>query len=646
VTVTLCSAVRFDERFLDEIKSRVRLSDMIGRSVKLRRQGREYAGLSPFSKEKSPSFFVNDEKGFWHDFSSGKHGDLISFLQETQRLSFTEAVETLAAEAGVPLPAPDPRAAEESKRRASLEDWLDAAKAWFEAELRRPGGREARDYLVRRGLEEKDWARFGIGYAPGERTRLKDYLIAKGARPGELVETGLLIAPEDGGAPYDRFRDRIMFPIADGRGHIVSFGGRALNSDAKAKYLNGPDTALFDKSRTLYGLNEARRLLHAGGEGAPLLVVEGYMDVIACQRADLPAVASMGTALTEAQMDLLWRQHPEPTLAFDADAAGQRAADRAIDRALPLLRPDRSFRFTKVTGGKDPDDILREKGAAALKAQLSLTIPFVEKLFLRERAAAEPLDTPELRARLKTSLRKLAGVIADHDLSDAYKDDLIKRYEGIWQLEDPARTVSDAARAMSKRRWNARPIPLSRASEEAKLARKRLSDAPRPLSAALAIAVLRQPAWIGERIETIDVQGFGDEKIFGLAQDVVRIGFQTEGLSQDVLLSQLIARGHESTVKHLLADAFKAGAGAPFLDQNLPLEKARALWNRAFDILIHLQSLERAVQGAKQDFSVSERADDLATLMTLKAQRDAFLRTVRTGEAWNERDPLDAATIH
>ena len=285
--------MRFNDQFIEELKSRLRPSDVIGRTVKLKRQGREYVGLSPFSKEKSPSFFVNDDKGFFHDFSSGKHGDIISFLQETERLSFVEAIERLAGEAGMALPEPDAQSAQQEKVRSSLTDWMDLAARWFEAELRRPPGADARAYLERRGLPASEWERFHIGLAPANRTGLKDYLIAKGARPGELVEAGLLIAPEDGGAPYDRFRDRIIFPITDARGRIVSFGGRALDPNAKAKYLNGPDTVLFDKSRTLYGLFEARKILHSkpAAEQGELVVVEGYMDVIACHRAGIAAAA-------------------------------------------------------------------------------------------------------------------------------------------------------------------------------------------------------------------------------------------------------------------------------------------------------------------------------------------------------------------
>ena len=397
--------MRFDERFLEELKARLRPSDVIGRTVKLKRQGREFVGLSPFTKEKSPSFFVNDDKGFFHDFSSGKHGDIISFLQETERLSFVEAVQRLAGEAGMALPAEDPQAAEREQKRQGLSDWMDLAQKWFAANLRRSPGKAAREYLERRGLPEDQWERFGLGYAPNDREGLKNALVQRGAKPGELVEAGLLIAPEGGGSPYDRFRDRLMFPILDARGRIVSFGGRAMNPDDRAKYLNGPESPLFHKGSTLYGLPEARRILGAESrDSQAVVVVEGYMDVIACQRAGVPAVAPMGTALTEEQMERLWRVSSEPVLCFDGDAAGRRAAYRAIDRALPQLKPGRSFRFALLEGGADPDDILRERGAPALRQALAATRPFAEVLFQKE-AEAEPLDTPERRGGLKGRLR-------------------------------------------------------------------------------------------------------------------------------------------------------------------------------------------------------------------------------------------------
>ncbi|MBS0360363.1 MAG: DNA primase [Proteobacteria bacterium] len=623
--------MRFDERFLDEIKSRLRPSDVIGKSVKLRRQGREYVGLSPFTKEKTPSFYVNDDKGQFFDFSSGKSGDIISFLQEAERLSFVEAVERLAAEAGVPLPAVDPRAAEQEKVRQGLGEWLELAAQWFEAELRRPTGREAREYLERRGLPEKDWKRFRLGFSPPGRTALKDYLVTKGAKPGELVEAGLLIAPEDGGAPYDRFRDRIIFPIGDPRGRIVSFGGRAMDPQARAKYLNGPETSVFHKGHQLYGLAEARKILAAappptaGEEPPPLVVVEGYMDVIACQRANVPAVAAMGTALGEDQMEMLWRHHPEPTLSFDGDRAGRQAAARTMDRALPLLRAGRSFRFAIVEGGKDPDEVLREQGPAALKAQLSKTTPFAEALFIRERDA-EPLDTPERKTALKTRLRKLAATIADPDLAQAYKEDLLGRFELLWPTREPVYTVGAAAREMSRARWDKRRAQMAGATPEAKDASRRLRQAPGALPAALALAALRDPGVIDDKIETVGAKGFGDEKLDALAQELVRLRYETDGVEFEVALRHLQARGFSAEMlSDLERDAARAGVAAPFLRETG--ERARDLWRQAFDLLMQLESLERAVEAATRDL---DRDRDASTLVNLKTERDHLRKLIKS----------------
>ncbi len=623
--------MRFDERFLEEIKARLRPSDVIGRTVKLRRQGREYVGLSPFNKEKSPSFYVNDEKGFFHDFSSGKHGDLIAFLQETQRLSFREAIEQLAGEAGVPLPTPDPREAEQERLRQDLHGWMEEAARWFEEQLRRPPGETARRYLDGRGLPEDQRARFRLGFAPGARTALKDHLIAKGAHPGELVEAGLLIAPEDGtGAPYDRFRDRIIFPITDGRGRIVSFGGRALDPQARAKYLNGPETPLFHKGSTLYLLPEARKLLHTGGEGAALVVVEGYMDAIACQRAGIAAVAPLGTALTEEQMAALWRLSSEPVLCFDGDAAGQRAAHKVIDRALPLLKPGRSFRFALPTGGKDPDEVLREQGAAALKAQLAETKPMSEVLFERERAAAEPLDTPERRTGLKVSLRKLAGAIADADLSQAYRDDLLTRFERLWPVGQPVYTRADAARTMRGDRRGPRKPPLTGASNEGKAAAHRLSVSLPPAAAAAAAGVLSHPELADEQLEALDVQGFGDVGLADFAHAFIQLRLSFPTLDSEGMKRQLSHRGFEQT----LSDIAKAAAlsDAPFLRPEMAAEDARALWSQLFDVLIRLAALERAMKDVKSEISSS--SNDFAELYGLKSERDALRRDLGAGTIW------------
>ena len=632
--------MRFDDRFLDELKSRLRLSDVIGKTVKLRRQGREYVGLSPFSKEKSPSFFVNDDKGFFHDFSSGKHGDLIGFLQETQRLTFVEAVEQLAAEAGLALPEPDPQAAAQEKKRQGLADWLDAAASWFEAELRRPVGRAAREYLERRGLPETEWARFRLGFSPAGRTALKDYLITKGARPAELVEAGLLISPEDGGAPYDRFRDRIIFPITDGRGRIISFGGRAMDPEARAKYLNGPDTSLFDKGHVLYGLPEARKLLHSGGADANLVVVEGYMDVIACQRAGVAGVAAMGTALGEAQMEMLWRLHPEPVLCFDGDRAGKLAASRAMDRALPLLKAGRSFRFAAVVGGKDPDDVLREQGPGALKSQLASGTAFAEMLFNRERDA-EPLDTPERRAGLKQRLRAAAASIADKDLAQAYRDDLLQRYDGLFARQ---RTNGGGdgggQRGGARRRTGGRRGPWR--EDEGSLyptpqgvaAAKRLADALGPAPAALAKHAIADPHVLDEHLEALEAHGFGDPALDQLAKEIIRLRLEAEHLDTEALQRHLAATGFSA----LLTDIDRAAphAGAPFIQSDVTLATARAQWSHAFAVLNRLAALEHALTAAKHDLAGESASDgtSLSVLMTLKTERDALRRAVRLGTIW------------
>jgi DNA primase len=629
------SGVKFDERFLDEIKARLRPSDVIGRTVKLRKQGREFVGLSPFTKERSPSFFVNDDKGQFFDFSSGKNGDLITFLQETERLTFMEAVERLAAEAGVPMPTPDPQSAERDRVRQGLAEWLEQAGAWFQAELRRPVGREARDYLAARGLPEAEWARFGIGYAPGGRTALKDYLVAKGARPGELVEAGLLIAPEDGGAPYDRFRDRIMFPIADGRGRFVSFGGRAMDPKARAKYLNGPETSVFHKGHVLYGMGEARKILGAApsGESPPLVVVEGYMDAIACHRAGVAAVAPMGTALTEEQMEMLWRLHSEPTLCFDGDRAGRQAAFRAMDRALPILKPGKSFQFSLVEGGKDPDDVLREQGPVALRQQLAATTPFAQALFERERDL-EPLDTPERRAGLKGRLRQAAASIADNDLQQAYRQDLLERYDGLFRKADSGQAARPPWRPQARRngRWKGPGEAWADAqppTAQGKAAAGRLASGLDPAPAALAAYAVSRPTVLDDHLEDVfATEGFGEPALCELVREIIRLRLESDHLDSDSLTRHLRSCGFNA----LLTDIDRAAAksGAPFLKQDVSLEAANSQWSQAFASLSRLASLDKALDASKGN--LRERSD-MEAFERLKGERDALRRATRE---WND----------
>ncbi len=416
---------------MEELKARVRVSDVVGKSVKLKRQGREYAGLSPFTNEKTPSFFVNDEKGFYHCFSSGKHGDAISFLMEIENLSFPEAVERLAGIAGMDLPKADPQAEARAKQNKIAINWMEEAQAFFAKSLMREVGREAREYLKSRGLTQTAAERFGIGFAPDSFDALRDELLQKGADIKVLVEAGLLIEPEDRTRqPWDRFRNRIMFPIRDPRGRLVAFGGRAMEKDAKAKYLNSPETALFHKGRVLYRYPEARKSLVAPNNPARgLIVAEGYMDVIALARAGFEqAVAPLGTALTEDQLDLLWRAGPEPILCFDGDKAGIRAAFRSIERALPKLKPGQTLRFALLPEGQDPDDLIQAKGPSAMKEVLDSAIPLVDMLWTRE-IEAGPLNTPEDKAGLKDRIYAALREISHDGVREQYKTELLARFD-------------------------------------------------------------------------------------------------------------------------------------------------------------------------------------------------------------------------
>ena len=353
--------VRYPPQVLEEIRTRLPVSAVVGKRVRLKKAGREWKGLSPFNAEKTPSFYVNDQKQFYHCFSSGKHGDIFTFLMETEGLSFPEAVERLAAEAGVPLPKLSHEDRAEEVKRKSLYDVMELAAEFFEHSLQGRFGAKARDYLAGRSLSRDTQQRFRIGYAPPERYALRDHLAGKDVSIDMMVEAGLLYSGEDVKIPYDRFRDRVMFPICDMRGRVVAFGGRAMSADVPAKYLNSPDTPLFNKGRLLYNYHHARQPAHDRGT---VIAVEGYVDVISLAVAGFPnAVAPLGTALTEDQLALLWRMAEEPILCFDGDKAGRRAAYRALDTALPNLAAGKSLRFAILPEGQDPDDLARAGGA-------------------------------------------------------------------------------------------------------------------------------------------------------------------------------------------------------------------------------------------------------------------------------------------
>ena len=436
--------IRIPDGFVDELKARIRPSDIIGRKVKLKKQGKEWVGLSPFTNEKTPSFYVNDQKKIFKCFSSGMGGDVISFVMETERLSFMEAVEKLADEAGMALPKASPESQEQYDRRQRLYAACEAAAAYYEECLRSNDGTEARRYLENRGLRPQSWSRYRLGFSPDDWRKTFEHLKSKGFSQSEIVEAGLAVDKEDGKDPYDRFRGRLMFPIEDARGMAIAFGGRALQPDAKPKYLNSSDTPLFHKSKVLYRYKAAREAFGSTDEGG-LLVCEGYMDVIALSEAGFGhAVAPLGTALTEEQLGLLWRAGPEPVLCFDGDRAGLGAAYRSIERALPGLEPGRSVFFCLLSDGLDPDDLIRDHGPAAMGKALDAALPLVEVLWRRERDA-EAVDTPERQAGLEQRLMQAASAIQNGAVKSAYERELKARMrDHLWQIRSAARGAKNA----------------------------------------------------------------------------------------------------------------------------------------------------------------------------------------------------------
>jgi DNA primase len=427
--------MRFSPEFLDELRARLPVSEVVGRRVKLRKSGREWKGLSPFNKEKTPSFFVNDQKMAWFDFSSGKNGTIFDFVMLTEGLPFPEAVERLAAQAGMPLPEVTREDDARAQHRKTLHDVLDLAAKFFEATLAGRGGAKARGYLADRGLDPATQLKFRLGYAPAERFALKEHLGAQGIPVEDMVEAGLLVNGDDIPVPYDRFRDRVMFPIGDLRGRVIAFGGRALDPEAPAKYLNSSETPLFHKGATLYNIAAARAAAH---KGAAVIAVEGYVDVIAMVEAGLEAtVAPLGTALTADQLGLLWKMADEPTLCFDGDEAGRRAAYRALDVALPLLRPGKSLRFATLPDGNDPDDLIRSGGRAAIDEVLAGARPLVHVLWMRETEAGG-FDTPERRAALEARLGAVIAGIGEESVRRYYGREFASRLRGLFETDEPA----------------------------------------------------------------------------------------------------------------------------------------------------------------------------------------------------------------
>ncbi|PJG49329.1 DNA primase [Sphingobium sp. LB126] len=521
--------------FLDELRARTSLSTLIGRTVKVQKAGREYKACCPFHNEKTPSFTINDEKGFYHCFGCGAHGDAIRWMTDQRGLPFMEAVKELAATAGMDVPAPDPRAAKRQEQAKGLHDVMAAAQAFFEEQLGGIEGAEARAYLQKRAISTATAKAFGFGFSPDGRGRLKAALKEFGEPL--LIEAGLLIDPDGERDTYDRFRGRLMLPIRDIRGRIIAFGGRILGA-GEPKYLNSPDTPLFDKGRTLYNVDRASPASRQAGR---VIVVEGYMDVVALAQAGFgEAAAPLGTALTEHQIERLWKMAEVPILCFDGDAAGQKAAIRAATRALPLLRPGMSLAFATLPAGQDPDDLIRAEGAAAMEAVLVGAEPLVERLWKYERAAA-PLDTPEQRAALKQRLSAITDAITHPDVRAHYIHAFRERYDTLFFARPafaPRHQRGGGTRPgwQRDRRGNWKP-PLPPAGNEARSIGE--SGMEQRLLRAVLASLLRHPEQIGLHREMLSGLHIGDAVLAELLNVMIAASFSKETVETDGLLTIL-----------------------------------------------------------------------------------------------------------
>ncbi len=621
--------MRVPPSFLEDIRGRVTISSVVGRKVTWDRRksnpGKgDYWACCPFHGEKSASFHVDDRKGRYHCFGCKASGDIFTFLVEKEGLSFPEAIERLAGEAGLPMPQVSEADTRREEQRASLYDVMEIAAKFFEAELQAARGSRARGYLADRQLSGSIQKEFRLGYAPDDRSALRSHLADKGVTVEQMAEAGLVIAGDDIPVAYDRFRDRVMFPIRDPRGRVIAFGGRALSKDVPAKYLNSPETPLFHKGQVLYNLDKARGPAHEKGE---IIAVEGYVDVIAMHRAGLPhAVAPLGTALTADQLAMLWKQAPEPVLCFDGDAAGLKAAYRALDLSLPLLQPGHSLRFALLPEGQDPDDLLKAKGAEAVKTVVEAAQPLSAMLWNR---ALEENDrsTPERRAQFERDLRSLINTISDDVVRKHYLADMGERIAALWQPQGRGqnRAAPRGAGVQAGRRegwkpnqrpWDVQQPPTSQL--------KRLAASPAFAGGAerrermIVLALINHPDLLHEFLGEFADLDFTSPELDSLRTQIIDSAALGMGLDGADIRSHLKHKGLGPLLDRLETQAKKLnewflGSGAAQDDARTGLRQMIALHRKTV-------TLERELKAAEAAFAAEPTEEKLNALKAVREQ--------------------------
>lgn len=645
--------MRFPPEFLEDIRARLPVSAVVSKRVTLRKQGREWRGLSPFNAEKTPSFYVNDQKGFFHCFSSGKHGDQFGFLMETEGLSFPEAVERLAGEAGLKMPVVSAQAQESALKQRELYDVLEQAAAFFVANLQSRQGAQARGYLAHRGLNDQTIAEFRIGYAPNSREALRAHLAGRGISRDEMIAAGLLIHGEDIPVAYDRFRERVMFPIEDQRGRVVAFGGRALASDAQAKYLNSPETELFHKGSIVFNGARARKAAHLSGR---LVVVEGYVDVIMLAQAGIAeAVAPLGTALTEEQLTLIWRFVDEPILCFDGDKAGLRAAHRAVDLALPRITSEKTVRFALLPSGLDPDDFIRQRGRGAMDEILGAARPLVDMLWERETAGAD-IATPERRAGMEKRMGSLAAIIADGNVRRHYEEELRRRLRQFLGQNGASASGSHRAgrarapwqnprQSASGRREAAPgqgPIIVSEALRRSVLMRGRSSEWPQR-EALLLAGVINHPTLLSRHAELFALLEFSDPEL-------VKLQLATAGLlakdgmeNREDTIATLKRQGFASQVNRL--EELCQRNGVWFLGAEADFSDAETSWLQMATLHRRARTLHKELKQAEAAFAAQPTEDNDLRLMALQKEFSLLDGTEALIEGYGELSGRNRRTV-
>lgn len=624
--------MRFSDAFLDEIRQRLPISQVVGEHViwdkRKSQPGRgDMWACCPFHGEKSPSFHADDRKGIYHCFGCGVTGDHFRFLTEKAGMSFPEAVEKLAGMAGVQMPARDEREEARQEARKSLFDVMEMAAAYFEAALAHNIGARARGYLFERGVTAQAQARFRIGFAPDSRNGLKEHLAANGVTAQEMSDTGLVASREDDPLTYDRFRNRVMFPITDFRGRIVAFGGRALSADVPAKYLNSPETVLFQKRLVLYNGMDARK---AARDGKPVVVVEGYLDVIAAVMAGFEgAVAPMGTALTEDHLQLLWRMADAPILCFDGDAAGIRAAERAAGLVLPLLAPGKTVKIATLPEGLDPDDLIKAQGRDAFADVLDRSRSLSDMVWSLETGGIVP-ETPEARAALEARLRERANSIGDQSVRRHYMQAFDEKLAAFFQpVRQPQRW--DGPRSNDRRPSGGRGqygqpygqrgtprLVVSDTLRNSRLVKPGLAADPTPREAVILISLINHPALAETRLESLAHLEFGSpgaRKLFSALLDQIMADHDISGAD---LKAALGARGFGPAIEKMDAllrgqGIWQVGSETAALDAETGLTHALALHYKSVE-------LNKALKAAENALDVDWTEDSFRVLQDIKNQ--------------------------